>query len=276
MPREQQLQSHCANTTCSRLPPDGLHRHHESESRAGRASRPTARSATARPLLDPGDVRPQQDGDFPLTGAHMAVPALLPREQQLQAHPADPIAISVPPDGLHRADQSEPRHRVPDHCAVCHSTTTWTGPRRNSTTTRPAFPLTGAHVTVACVNCHVNNNYKPPLPNALCYGCHKKDFTGTDQSESRQLRVPASACATCHTHHQWTEREFDHNKTSFPLTGTHVTVPCASATWTTTTRTCRRIATAATRRTTRNDQSEPRSRRILRRPARLATTRPPG
>jgi hypothetical protein len=61
----------------------------------------------------------------------------------------------------------------PRDCGMCHSTSTWLNATFNHSTT--SFPLTGAHVTVTCAQCHVNNNYLTLPTN--CYGCHQADFT---------------------------------------------------------------------------------------------------
>ena len=49
----------------------------------------------------------------------------------------------------------------PTDCSLCHSTTNWTTSTFNHATT--TFPLTGAHTSVACAACHVNNNYSGTL-----------------------------------------------------------------------------------------------------------------
>ena len=59
-----------------------------------------------------------------------------------------------------------------------------------------AFPLTGAHTTVACTQCHTNNNYTT-LP-TTCYGCHQADWNGTTDPNHAAAGFPTT-CDTCHT-----------------------------------------------------------------------------
>ena len=94
-----------------------------------------------------------------------------------------------------------------------------------------AFPLTGAHATVPCTQCHTNNNYITLPTN--CYACHQADFTGSTNPNhvaagSRPLALPATQPVN------WTSVTFDHAiYAHYPLTGAHATFPARSATRTT-------------------------------------------
>ena len=97
----------------------------------------------------------------------------------------------------------------PQTCDACHNTTSWAGATFNHNNT--PFPLTGAHTTVPCANCHVNNNYTT-LPTA-CYGCHQKDYQGTNNPNHVSAGFPTS-CQTCHNTASWLGATFNH--TWFP------------------------------------------------------------
>jgi hypothetical protein len=109
----------------------------------------------------------------------------------------------------------------PTTCDVCHSTTNWTSATFNHNTT--TFPLTGAHTTVACANCHVNNNYTT-LPTA-CVGCHQSDYNGTTNPNHASAGFPTT-CATCHTTTAWTGATFNH--TYFPVNHGNANGVCAT------------------------------------------------
>jgi hypothetical protein len=112
----------------------------------------------------------------------------------------------------------------PTDCSICHTTSAWTGGVFNHTAT--GFPLTGFHATVACAGCHVNNNYSITV--TTCVSCHLNKYTATTTPNHVQVGFPQT-CETCHTTAVWTGAIFDHNTTTFPLTGYHATsVPCAS------------------------------------------------
>jgi hypothetical protein len=114
----------------------------------------------------------------------------------------------------------------PTDCSICHSTANWTSSSFNHNTT--TFPLTGAHVTVACALCHVNNNYTT-VPTA-CYNCHTTDWQSTTTLGGSVPNHITSGypttCASCHTTTSWLGATFDHSTTGFALTGAHTTVAC--------------------------------------------------
>ena len=86
------------------------------------------------------------------------------------------------------------KNSSPTSCATCHTTSGWSPATFDHAKT--GFPLTGAHATVACAQCHVNNNYSS-LPTD-CYGCHKADFNGTNNPAHVAAGFPTN-CAICHT-----------------------------------------------------------------------------
>jgi hypothetical protein len=160
-------------------------------------------------------------GVFPLTGAHLTVPCA-------QCHVnSNYTTLPTACYGCHQADYAgttNPNHATagfPTTCDTCHNTTSWTAATFNHNNT--AFPLTGAHLTVACAQCHVNNNYTT-LPTA-CYGCHQADFTGTTNPAHVAAGFPTD-CTLCHSTSNWTTSTFNHASV-FPLTGAHATVACA-------------------------------------------------
>ena len=103
------------------------------------------------------------------------------------------------------------------NCATCHSTSVkFTQATSGFNHTRTAFPLTGAHTTVACASCHANKVYKP-VAFESCASCHKSPH---------QPPLPG-ACSSCHTTGAWRTTKVDHARTAFPLRGKHATVACA-------------------------------------------------
>lgn len=131
--------------------------------------------------------------------------------------------------GCHSADFSgatDPPHdqaTFGNDCSICHSTTAWS-PATFDHGTVTGYALTGAHTSLACVDCHINGVYTD-TPNQ-CIGCHSTDFeNATDPPHD-----PASFgtdCAVCHTTTAWSPATFDHGTvTGWPLTGAHISVAC--------------------------------------------------
>ena len=109
-------------------------------------------------------------------------------------------------------------------CASCHNTTDWKAAKQfDHSKTR--YPLTGAHLQVACEKCH-----KPDAPGAparfsnmnfaTCTACHLDPHRGSFKQ----------TCEQCHTTASWKKLlptfDFDHSKTRFPLLGKHAAVAC--------------------------------------------------
>jgi len=158
---------------------------------------------------------------FPLTGAHIQVTCA-------QCH-GDGVYKGKPTTcvSCHQTDYNgatNPNHtqaQFPTDCTVCHTTVTWTGATFNHSNT--AFPLTGAHLTATCAQCHGDGVYKGKP--TTCVSCHQTDYNGATNPNHTQAQFPTD-CSVCHTTTTWTGATFDHSTTAFPLTGAHLTVAC--------------------------------------------------
>jgi hypothetical protein len=160
---------------------------------------------------------------FPLTGAHVSVACSTCHVNgQFAGTPQNCF-------GCHAQDYNgttDPNHvqaGFPTECSACHSTTNWSGASFDHS--RTAFPLTGAHVNVACTTCHVNGQFAGL--GTSCVTCHLADYTGTTNPNHAQAGFPQQ-CNVCHNTSTWQGATFDHNNTGFPLTGAHVSVACAN------------------------------------------------
>ncbi|MEI7745479.1 MAG: cytochrome C, partial [Chloroflexota bacterium] len=100
-------------------------------------------------------------------------------------------------------------------CAACHSTTSWAGARFDHSLSR--FPLTGAHIGIACARCHVGGVFKGTPTD--CASCHTKPAS--------HGAAFGGACSTCHSTRAWKPASFDHSRTAFKLTGAHKGALCS-------------------------------------------------
>jgi len=84
-----------------------------------------------------------------------------------------------------------------------------------------AFQLTGKHTQVDCGGCHTGARSIADLKSTSqgCDSCHQKNDPHNGQF--------GKDCGACHTTAGWTPATFDHNLSSFKLTGAHVNVTCA-------------------------------------------------
>jgi hypothetical protein len=156
---------------------------------------------------------------FPLNGAHVAVPCLSCHATGYDNTPIDCYSC-------HQGDYDgvvNPNHiqnNFSHICTECHSTSAWTPSTFNHNQTQ--FPLTGAHVSLACLSCHAGGYDNTPTD---CYACHQPDFEGVTDPNHVAGNYN-HICTQCHTTSGWTPATIDHNLTQFPLTGAHVSAPC--------------------------------------------------
>ncbi len=158
---------------------------------------------------------------FPLTGAHKAVPCQ-------QCHGSGNYR-STPTDcySCHQAQfvsTTSPNHvsgGFVTTCQLCHSTTAWQPATFDHNSTK--FPLTGAHVTTPCQSCHTNNNYQ--LSYSGCYSCHTADYAGTTNPVHSSAGFPTT-CETCHTTNSWSGATFNH--TWFPTSHGNANGVCST------------------------------------------------
>jgi hypothetical protein len=149
---------------------------------------------------------------FPLTGAHRAV-----RCEQCHAGGAF-RGTSSTCVACHRSDYdgtTQPGHRaagLPTGCTACHTTTAWApAPFDHSGTD---FPLTGAHRSVSCEQCHGDGVYAGK--STACVSCHQADYDRTSDPGHRSAGFPTT-CTDCHTTSTWTGATFDHDASFFPI-----------------------------------------------------------
>jgi len=100
------------------------------------------------------------------------------------------------------------------HCVDCHTEDGWTPAKFDHNLS--VFKLDGKHANVACEACHQNKVFRGTPTD--CYSCHQKD----DAHKGKY----GKDCSACHKPSNWDDADFDHQRSKFPLTGSHVGVVC--------------------------------------------------
>jgi hypothetical protein len=105
-------------------------------------------------------------------------------------------------------------------CRACHDGVDRFGARFDHARTR--FAIAGQHRELDCKRCHAGVRSADAFAEApeRCVDCHRAD----DAHAGRM----GEDCARCHDAAGWKPATFDHARSSFPLTGAHVRVDCAS------------------------------------------------
>ncbi|MCB1053776.1 MAG: cytochrome c3 family protein, partial [Acidobacteria bacterium] len=83
-------------------------------------------------------------------------------------------------------------------------------------------PPTCALSPLESLSRHANGYNNTPTE---CYACHQTDFVNADDPDHVASGFPTT-CETCHTTAAWEPANFNHNQTSFPLTGAHTPLDC--------------------------------------------------
>lgn len=122
----------------------------------------------------------------------------------------------------HKKDDQEHGHkgRYGIQCDTCHTEKSWKATRfdHNRDT---HYLLKDRHIQVKCDACHLPEKgllYQKVKLEQQCVACHLKD----DKHKNQLGRQ----CEACHNEKRWQDAPFDHNKSHFPLTGSHVKTDC--------------------------------------------------
>jgi len=178
------------------------------------------------------DLPEHQQGPYPLTGAHTALPCIdCHRMEALRG--TEPVRrFRMAESACHDCHPDEHRGQFPPRlgepwCETCHSTAVWRDVEIDHGLTR--FPLTGSHGRTACTKCHPrveagtgreHTRFKPLETGCLsCHDdIHRGQFTTGEQPKD---------CTACHTPNAWAELRFEHNRDSrYTLRGAHHRIAC--------------------------------------------------
>ena len=159
---------------------------------------------------------------YPLTGAHATMPSCNDCHNGNYTNPPNTCV------GCHQANYNNttnPPHGaigISTDCQSCHTTNPgWTP--ATFTIHNNYYPLTGAHTTITCNDCH-NGNYTN-IPNT-CVGCHQANYNNTTNPPHGAIGI-STDCQSCHTTNPgWTPATFTIHNNYYPLTGAHTTITC--------------------------------------------------
>ena len=160
-------------------------------------SRPIAPSCHTTTSLVGRHLRPRRDAVPAHRRARRGHLRLLPRRRRLRRE-AHHLRL-VPPAGLRRHHHARPTRawRSRPTAQSCHTTSGWPGGKFNHATTQ--FPLTGAHLPLACAQCHGDGVWRGK-PTA-CVACHQRDYDRRDDPESPDRAVPDELHQLSHDDH---------------------------------------------------------------------------
>lgn len=118
-------------------------------------------------------------------------------------------------------------------CFACHPTGSEEGGFNHSATN---FPLTGAHISTQCTDCHSSGYQGTSME---CNSCHLTDFQNSVNPNHQQIGLDQN-CEQCHTSNpDWQPATFSVHNEFYLLEGAHASIAndcnsCHSGNYTTT------------------------------------------
>jgi hypothetical protein len=168
-------------------------------------------------------IEMHNEGDFPLTGSHLATPCI-------DCHLLNEAWV-FKDLGTRCIDCHEDIHKefLPEKyypqqsCDRCHIPDSWTSVEFEHQQT--GFGLEGKHTLINCVSCHIPDDEQDGMIpfsglESECVSCHE-NIHGQQFEEGG-----ITDCKRCHTVEHWTPALFDHNTARFKLEGKHQELSC--------------------------------------------------
>ncbi|MGB0429807.1 MAG: cytochrome C [Bacteroidia bacterium] len=163
--------------------------------------------------------------DYPLVGLHKNVDC---KECHKTSSYTDPINFTNCKTCHSDYHEKEFTSRDPRaDCKSCHSvekpfTYTLYGLEEH---TKSEFALEGAHIATPCFACHLpdeSSKWKFRNIGNTCVDCHDN----IHEDEIAEKYLPENDCKACHGAESWANVSFEHDKTDWPLEGSHIKVSC--------------------------------------------------
>ena len=183
-------------------------------------------------------VKQHAETKYPLEGKHAAVACAqchMPKGVET-IFAIQNVQCAACHADIHKGQFAAPPHK--NRCGDCHNVqgfrpALFTLALHNST----KFPLTGAHMAVACIDCHTMQKsgaeagaVRYRFDDRNCTACHKDPHNG-QFAQAMAVRLSdgsTQGCAACHSTNSWLQISgFDHSKTRFPLLGAHRSLTCS-------------------------------------------------
>jgi hypothetical protein len=116
-------------------------------------------------------------------------------------------ALKTSPGDCNACHQKDDKHKgsYGTACGQCHGAVSWKEATIDHSTT--SYPLTGKHISVPCMSCHLNSVYKG-TPTA-CSACHN--------AADVHKGAFGQNCGDCHTTAAWKPAAYNKPHTAFPL-----------------------------------------------------------
>ncbi len=163
---------------------------------------------------------------FKLTGAHQKVECIKCHQKEQLNGKVFQKFVGLQFKNCTPCHQDVHKGQFGSDCEKCHNVESFKVVNKNTFDhNKTKYPLEGAHVRVACADCHGKDLLSKPKF-AKCTDCHKDQHFG-EFTVNNVLRD----CKECHSIESFKLTLYsidEHNKLKFQLTGAHLAVSCQS------------------------------------------------
>ncbi len=165
-----------------------------------------------------------KDTKYPLEGKHRTTKCENCHKSGLKPLPGQKKIEKLPTRCFecHRKEDDEKGHKgkFGEKCDTCHTPKKEWKKSYFDHDLDTKYLLKGKHREAKCANCHTEQLYVQKLKTD-CITCHRKD----DQEKGHKGQL-GNRCETCHSERDWKVEKFDHNRSRFPLAGSHARAEC--------------------------------------------------
>jgi hypothetical protein len=170
---------------------------------------------------------------FPLIGLHQKVDCN-------KCHTAGKMTDSVAYETCASCHRDEHRGQFAERqdggrCDACHTAEKPFNRHNYSIADhkQSTYELTGSHLAIPCVLCHVQEEVEDGgtyalfnYPDTRCQACHKDEHRG-----QLDIWINDKGCEYCHSTATWHQTSFDHDQARFKLEGKHREILCLKCHW---------------------------------------------
>jgi hypothetical protein len=162
---------------------------------------------------------------FVLTGAHLKTPCISCHPKVIREGKEFQRFSDIKFVSCENCHKDVHGGRLGKDCKSCHNTNSFRSIKQNTFDhSKTGFPLLGKHISVNCNSCH-KNSLSERLKYDRCDNCHNDYHAGEFRTGST-----IRDCRECHNEMGFSPSLFTidkHQKTDYPLAGSHLAVPCA-------------------------------------------------
>ncbi|MCX6269961.1 MAG: cytochrome C [Bacteroidetes bacterium] len=164
---------------------------------------------------------------FQLKGQHQKVECVKCHKAETTGEKKIRTFTGIPFNSCSNCHKDVHQNRFGQNCSDCHTEVSFHSLKQsnNFDHNKTSFALQGKHQSVKCTACH-KTAYTNPLKHVRCDNCHK-DYHNAQFTREGVV----TDCSNCHNNNGFQGSSYtieEHNRSKFPLNGSHLATPCTA------------------------------------------------